>query len=137
MSLLPAVLEGFGSGLALPLSGEPLFFALQAFGAPAGELWPVALAATLGFTLAQGMNWGVGRVLLRLRARHAARFYVGDAEYALARRVFFFLLPLLLFAWYSLGGILVVAAGFLRMPLVLTLALAAAGKAGYFAYHLL
>lgn len=131
-----AFLEGLGNGLLFPLSGEPLFFAMKEFGAGRDELMPVALAVTLGFTLAQVVNWALGAALIRLRRQHKARFHISDANFTLAVKIYWLFMPLLFFAWYSLGSMLVVIAGFLRKPLWLVLLVTAVGKVAYFGYYL-
>lgn len=132
-----ALYEGFLYGLIFPLSGDPLFFAMREFGAPHEQLWFVALWHTVGFALAQAVNWGIGYLLLKGRERHKDRFHLSDAYYALAVKGFRWALPLLLFAWYGVGGVLMVVAGFLRVPIGVAVAVAAAGRLGYYAYYLM
>lgn len=133
--LVQALYDGFLNGLAIPLSGEPVFYALRAFGADANELIPVAVAATIGFTLAQAVNFAIGWVLFKLRAQHKAKFYLREQDYAKASQIFRgWMWPLLMFAWFSLGGILMIAAGFFRMHFFAAMFLTFLGKATFFAH---
>ncbi len=124
--------EAFGSAQLIAFSSHTTFFALRGFG---GEqsLVIAALCALAGGALGQMVNWGLGRLLLLLREQ--GRIHISDETYSTARQHFQrFFLPLLLFSWFGLVSVLVVAAGFFRIRWWIALAWITAGYAGYFGW---
>ncbi len=130
--LLQVFLEAFGAALLVPLSSEPLFFALIGFGEPI--LIP-AFVAVAGAMAAQVANFAVGLLLLHLKKKE--QIFVSEQVYAscakLGRGPG---LVLLLFTWLDFGSLLTVAAAFFNVPAKLVFPVLLLGQAGYYFSHL-
>jgi membrane protein YqaA with SNARE-associated domain len=106
----------------VPFGAEPTFFAMQSFG---GFNMPLAVAAAItGATLAQCVNFAIGKLLLKLKSHR--EYTVSDEWYAKLCEFFqTYGIFMLLFSWMPLCKMFVVAAGFfgtrfrLALPLVI------------------
>jgi membrane protein YqaA with SNARE-associated domain len=118
----------FVAATLFPMQSEALLVALLVQGAQ-----PVAallLVASLGNVLGALVNWGLGRFLLRYRARRW--FPASEAQLARAEGWYRRYGRLsLLGSWLPIvGDALTVAAGMMRMPVVPFLLLVAVAKGG-------
>lgn len=116
--------SAFLAATILPFYSEFVLFALVDEG---HLLWPV-LVATLGNTLGAGVNWWLGRELLRFR--HKRWFYFSDKQILRAQNWFNrYGKWSLLMAWAPIGGdALTLIAGIMRVPFWVLFVLAGVGK---------
>lgn len=124
-------LSAFLAATVLPFSSEAVLAGLAVSGHfQAGWLFAVA---TAGNVLGSVVNWVLGRFCLAWRDRRW--FPVKGPALERATRVFNrWGVPSLLFAWVPvIGDPLTFAAGVLRTPFLVMLALVAIGKAGRYA----
>lgn len=112
--LFAIFVENAGDAFVLPLLTSLTWEAMLAFGAYAMAL--PTLAALAGALPAALADWGIGRLLARLREKRPEA--LSGAHYALAQRYarfpLLFLLPMALIL--PLGPIILVVAGFFRVP---------------------
>jgi membrane protein YqaA with SNARE-associated domain len=112
--LLPIVLEHIGSASIVPFVPSVTLETMLLMGGYESMLLP-ALAAVLGSVIGCGANWGVGRAIAWLRARTQV---LGSETFPAAERFFqTYGFALAAFYWLPLGSVLVVIAGFFRVPL--------------------
>lgn len=120
---LHVFLESAWVASIIPLSSEPSFSAMKAFG---GFNMMLAFAlAVAGATVGQLFNWLIGQFLLKLK--NNGTFKLPDQHYAYAAFMFNrYGVFLLFFSWAPLCNLIVVAAGFLgaRPKIVLPLVIA-------------
>lgn len=133
MPLAQIFLEAFAASLPVPLSSQPTFFALLAFGVR--PLLLPALAATAGAFAAHGINFLIGRWVFSLKKQE--RVHVSDRAHALGARLCNrWLLPLLLLTWVNFGAFLPLLFGFFGVSPRRALPLVLAGQAGYYLYRI-
>lgn len=123
--------ESLGAALIVPVSGQPTFFAMHAFGGY--NMQAAAVLGVAGAMLALAADYAIGGFLCYLRQQ--GKVVVSNAIYEkvslLASKR---LLPLLLLSWMPFGALLTVAAGFLNVPAWKTLPVVLLGQAGYYVY---
>lgn len=118
-------LEAAHRASLIPMASEAMIYAMKSFGQPIGL---AVCAAILGGLAGHGFNWWLGRMLMKLPSspKHHAMFQKLSAH---ANRYGFLILVL---APWSLGNVLVTAAGMLGVPLKKTLPVTAAGLFIYY-----
>ena len=117
----------FGAATLLPFQSEIVFGALQAAGA--APLWAIVVVASVGNTLGSVVNYVMG--LWVEHYRHRRWFPVTEAQLDRAQRWYArWGVWSLLMSWAPFGDALTVAAGVMRTPWWLFLALVSLAKTG-------
>lgn len=130
--MMPDVaVEAFLHALAIPLFGQPAFFAALVFGGYQPFL--LVAAALLGALPAVMVNWGAGRLLA---PRFDRRFLLYAQAPSVKQRMAFILPYLLLACWLPFMGLAVLVAGLFRLPLWRVLCFSGAGWLSYYLYWL-
>lgn len=130
VSLIGLALAAFVAATPLPMASEPVFLALQV--AAAAPLWALVAVASVANTAGSFVTYALGRGVRVAGA--GTRFApspetMAKGEAWLRRRGAW----ALLLSWAPGGDLIVLAAGALRMPLVLFGVLVAIAKTGRYA----
>jgi len=131
---LPIFLESAWVASIIPMSSEPTFFAMKAFGGY--DMAIPFLLAIAGATLGQSLNWLVGKMLLRLEKNK--KLNISDYWYHRVAGLFNqYGIFLLLLSWVPLCNLLVVLAGFVGTKPKIVLPLIIIGQAAHYGSYLL
>lgn len=132
---LQILVESAWAASIIPGASEATFAAMKAFGGFNLEL--AAALSAMGSIIGQLFNWGVGKLLLKLK--YSGSFKMSEPLYIKTQTFFnkYFLFVLLLFSWAPLFNIFTVAAGFLAVPLRIALPLLAIGNAVFYGVSIL
>jgi len=106
-------LEAARAGFFIPLSHEMTLYAMRGFGY---DMRAACLAAIIGATFGQAVNWTIGSLLNMLPARAKATMkasWYARLEIFLRRYGIY----LLVLSWVPLMGLFTVVAGMLNVPL--------------------
>lgn len=116
----------FGAATLLPFQSEIVFaaLALREEGSP---LWVLVAVASTGNTLGSVVNWVLGRWIERFRNK---RWFPASAEQLQRAQDWYarWGWPVLLLSWAPFGDAITVAAGLMRTPLPLFLAVVGLAK---------
>lgn len=128
--MLDLLLETIHYASIVPFANDVRFYAMKYFGYPMAA--PFILVVT-GALIGHIVNWYIGRTLIFFE--HRGHIKINPAHYERARhfadRYGFFLL---IFAWVPLCNLLVVASGFLKLPLKKILPIIALGLAAHYGW---
>ncbi len=130
---LNVLTEAAHTASIIPFGSEPTLAAMKAFG---GYSLPLAaISATIGATIGQAFNWGIGRVMLILKEKQRIPIMEERFQYA---SVFFkkYGIFVLLFSWMNLFNFVTVAAGFFGVKPKIAFPLLCVGLAGHYGYYL-
>ncbi len=128
------LLESLHHASIVPFGSEPTFYAMRAFGNH--NMIAPTLLAVIGATLGHIVNWYVGRTLIFFE--HKGKLKVSPHWYERTRNFFDkYGIFLLLLSWMPLCNLLVVMAGFLKLPLKKVLLFVIVGLAAHYGVAIL
>jgi membrane protein YqaA with SNARE-associated domain len=125
------LVEAFGSKTAWAFTSNIRYYALLAF--ESGDARLATIMAAMGCFLGSAFNYGAGRLLSILQFNGVST--IKQSLYEKWQGIFTYAMVFIgLFAWIHLVGVLILAAGFLRVRAWLALPAIFIGHALYFTY---
>lgn len=106
-------IEAVHNATIIPFASEATIFAMKSFGGFDTDMPPAVALAVAGATLGHSINWGIGKLLMRLPASPGNHEIYLKSQDIFNRYGFF----LLFLAFVPLMNIVVVASGMLGTPL--------------------
>lgn len=132
--LLPVLFEALHHASIVPFGSETTFYAMKAFGTHA--MVPPVIVAIIGASLGHLINWYIGRTLAYFE--YKGKFRINPHWYERARALFDkYGVFMLFFCWLPFFNLLVVASGFLKMPLKKIMPFVVIGLAAHYGWMIM